>query len=315
MKEIVPSYYSRFRCIAGACRHSCCIGWEIDIDEDTLALYDDPALSLYNRLQQSIDRTDVPHFRLDREERCPFLNRQGLCDIILTLGEDSLCQICADHPRFRNFFSDRTETGLGLCCEAAAALILQETTPMTLITREEDDGDEAADAEEAEFLALRDALFLLLQDRRIPLGGRMSAVLEVCGGKMPVKSTREWAAIFSTLEQLDPAWQSILDKLAVSEEPMQLPETVTPWELQLENLAVYFLFRHLAGALEDNRLAARCTFCACSTAFIHALFVMTCREKGSITTEGMTDLARLYSSEIEYSEENMERLLAMLECD
>ena len=39
MKVIMPSYYPNFACIAGACRHSCCVGWEIDIDEDRLTEY------------------------------------------------------------------------------------------------------------------------------------------------------------------------------------------------------------------------------------------------------------------------------------
>mgnify|MGYP006874698003 CR=1 FL=1 len=32
---VYPDYYKEFKCIAGECRHSCCIGWEIDIDEET----------------------------------------------------------------------------------------------------------------------------------------------------------------------------------------------------------------------------------------------------------------------------------------
>ena len=39
MKLIAPDYYAHFACIAGACHHSCCIGWEIDIDSDTLHYY------------------------------------------------------------------------------------------------------------------------------------------------------------------------------------------------------------------------------------------------------------------------------------
>ncbi len=36
----MPAYCESFRCIAGACRDSCCIGWEIDIDPETAAFYD-----------------------------------------------------------------------------------------------------------------------------------------------------------------------------------------------------------------------------------------------------------------------------------
>ena len=38
MLTVYPDYYSAFRCIAGACKHSCCIGWEIDIDEESLEI-------------------------------------------------------------------------------------------------------------------------------------------------------------------------------------------------------------------------------------------------------------------------------------
>ena len=39
MKLIAPDYYPRFRCIADRCRHSCCVGWEIDVDEESLEKY------------------------------------------------------------------------------------------------------------------------------------------------------------------------------------------------------------------------------------------------------------------------------------
>ena len=123
MKQIAPSYYKKFKCIADKCKHSCCIGWEIDVDEQTDEYYKTVGGELGKRLGESIDRsTELSHFVLSADERCPFLNKNGFCDIISALGEDALCQICADHPRYRNFYSDRTEIGLGLCCEAAAEL-------------------------------------------------------------------------------------------------------------------------------------------------------------------------------------------------
>ena len=39
MKIFAPDYYRDFKCSAGNCRHSCCIGWEIDIDYETAELY------------------------------------------------------------------------------------------------------------------------------------------------------------------------------------------------------------------------------------------------------------------------------------
>lgn len=150
MKLVAPDYYADFRCLAGACRHTCCEGWEIDVDEDRLADYrKNPFIAPH------IDETDAPHFRLLDGERCPFLNQNGLCEMILRFGEASLCQICRDHPRFRNYWSDRTELGLGLVCEEAGRIILERQTPMRLIVLEDDGVIEETDEDEAELMALR----------------------------------------------------------------------------------------------------------------------------------------------------------------
>ena len=39
MKLYAPRYYLQFKCIADACRHSCCVGWEIDVDGETMKKY------------------------------------------------------------------------------------------------------------------------------------------------------------------------------------------------------------------------------------------------------------------------------------
>lgn len=39
MKVFAPDYYRNFACIAGNCRHSCCVGWEIDVDASAYARY------------------------------------------------------------------------------------------------------------------------------------------------------------------------------------------------------------------------------------------------------------------------------------
>ena len=65
------------------------------------------------------------HFRLDQEERCPFLQKSGLCRIICELGEESLCDICALHPRFYGSLGEWEFCGLGLSCEAVVMLLTQ----------------------------------------------------------------------------------------------------------------------------------------------------------------------------------------------
>lgn len=279
MKGFAPGYYPRFRCIGGACRHSCCVGWEIDIDEDTLDYYEGVEGDFGERLRAGI--CDGA-FRLDAEERCPFLNREGFCDIILTLGEDALSQICSDHPRYRNFFSHREETGLGLCCEAAAELILAETGPFTEVLLWDDGEEEEPTDWERHLLQKRAGLMALAQE-----GGRVAV--------LPEKSEEEWRAVFLSLERMDEAWTARLQR------PWQTP----PPELHkpLERLLLYFLYRHLPGAENERELSARAAFAQ-----------LCCQLAGALSRDfaDLLETVRLLSAEIEYSDENVDILLKLL---
>ena len=155
MNIYVPEYYPAFRCIASKCRHTCCAGWEIDIDGESLERYDGLPGPFGERVRRSVSREGTPHFMLTEDERCPLLNGDNLCDLILHEGAGALCQICADHPRFRNYFSTRVEMGLGLVCEEAARLILSWPRPLRLI-RLEGTEPEALTEDEACLLDLRD---------------------------------------------------------------------------------------------------------------------------------------------------------------
>lgn len=298
MKIIAPSYYPHFSCSAGSCRHSCCIGWEIDIDEERLEEYlalDGP---LGQTLRENIALENGAHFRLTEEERCPFLNPEGLCDLIISLGEDHLCQICADHPRFRNDWSDRTEMGLGLCCEAAAELILSHPEPMKLLVLSDDGGNESLEEEEIWLLSQRNQMISLVQDRSRSIQDRVQALLAFCGARFPEGSPADWAAMYLTLEQLDPQWTQSLSRLSTSPLHWFAPAAVA--DEVLEHLLVYFLYRHVPAALEDGDLPSKVSFAVLSVSLLHVLLAMT--------GQPAAELARMYSAEIEYSDENLELL-------
>lgn len=295
MKLIAPDYYPRFRCIADRCRHNCCIGWEIDIDEDTRQLYREIPGEIGRRLSDQIDDSgEVSCFSLDERERCPFLNGDGLCDIILQLGEGALCQICADHPRFRSFFSDRTEMGLGLCCEAATDLILRRTEPVRFTVLENDGETETLTDWERTVLAEREGYIRLAQDRTLSAEERMRRI-----ASLPPYSSAQWTEILLRLEQMDPAWSELLRRAAGKNESSAVPDTAE------EQLLVYFLFRHLPDAVDSDDLRARAAFAVVSTQLIAGL-------AARLPDTDLREIARLYSSEIEYSEENTEALLAIL---
>ena len=133
LRHLQPDFYESFRCRASACRHSCCRGWEIDIDENTLELY----RGLRGEWREKMDAAVVcddsgAHFRLTKDERCPFLQQDGLCELICAFGEDALCDICALHPRFYELVGSYELAGLGLSCEAVCDLLLTEEGELTL---------------------------------------------------------------------------------------------------------------------------------------------------------------------------------------
>jgi lysine-N-methylase len=130
------------------------------------------------------------------EERCKAMRKalidssmpdsaDRICDIITELGEDSLCHICHDHPRFRNVLGDRVELGLGLCCEAASRLILSQTEPFSLVElppeqaareRHAHEDLEELDGLSAILIDYRDATIPILTNRTAPLSDRIRHV-------------------------------------------------------------------------------------------------------------------------------------------
>ena len=300
MKLIAPSYYKDFSCIADKCKHSCCIGWEIDIDERTDEFYKSVGGELGERLEKNINRSgETVHFKLSCGERCPFLNENGLCDIITELGEGALCQICDDHPRYRNFFSDRTEIGLGLCCEAAAELIINRKDKTTFVTLSDDGEDEETDTADEIFFSVREKIFSIIQDRRVSVKERVATLLSEFALSMPDKRPSEWVDVFLSLEMLDGEWGIMLNKLKDAD---ALPDYSD--EIACEQILCYFIYRHLADGLFDGRMDERIKFAVLGLDMITAI-ARTC-------DISLAEAARFYSSEIEYSGENVEALLNIL---
>ena len=128
MINIDTEIYREFRCKADKCKHSCCKGWEIDIDEDTLDYYKSLDTELGNEIMENIHEGEDTFFKLTDGERCPFLKDSGLCKIIEELGDDGLCDICRLHPRFYESINDFNLAGVGLSCEKASELMFDKSS-------------------------------------------------------------------------------------------------------------------------------------------------------------------------------------------
>lgn len=138
MIEVYPHFFPQFFCKADKCTHTCCQKWEIDIDSETKALYDRTEGPLGKELAEwtRVSEEGFPCFRLNEEGYCHFLNEKGLCRLILEKGEDYLCQICRDHPRFYKFTYDTCAeeeirlAGTGLSCEKTVEQLMEVKGPL-----------------------------------------------------------------------------------------------------------------------------------------------------------------------------------------
>ena len=75
MRYRKPKYYSDFQCIAGSCPDTCCAGWQIVIDEESLEKYGKIKSDFGTRLLNSIDWYQGIFEQYNR--RCSFLNEIG----------------------------------------------------------------------------------------------------------------------------------------------------------------------------------------------------------------------------------------------
>ncbi len=286
MEEVFPDYYKKFKCIADKCKHNCCIGWEIDIDEDTMYLYNSLDGEFAQRIRGNIEG-DVPHFNLKDGNRCPFLNESGLCDIICELGEDAICDICYMHPRFCNFYDNHTEVGLGLCCEEAVRIILTEEEKFFVPLPKSEENNE--------FFIERKGVFDILQNRDLSVFERLKILAKKYSFEFEF-SNEELYDFYMSLERLDKSWETELKKLKNAE----CEDIFKREDLQIffEQLACYFVFRHFKRGVGFTLLG--------------------CYVVGAISSfcdnfEQMLDVARMYSAEIEYCEENTKKVAEFLE--
>lgn len=286
MKEVFPNYYKKFKCIADKCKHSCCIGWEIDIDQDTMDLYNSLEGEFADKIRKNI-KGDVPYFVLKEDDKCPFLNDNGLCDIILKLGEEAICDICYLHPRFSNFYEGFTETGLGLCCEEAVRIILTENEKFSV--------NLLAHIENTDFFKERKEVFDILQNRDITILERLKKLSKKYGLKFEFQGDMLYD-FYMSLERLDKSWADELKKLKMADS-LNIFER---YDLQIffEQLACYFIFRHFKKGVGFTLLSLWVIGRICS-------YYEKCDE--------MFDVVRMYSSEIEYSEENIEKVVSFVE--
>ena len=308
MRVYIPIYYEKFKCIADRCKHNCCIGWDVEIDKETYNQYLLKNGNLGEKIRRNIYVEDeIPYFKMKNDGKCPFLNQCSLCDIICECTEKEIPYICRMHPRFKNVFSERTEYGLGLCCEEAARIIISEERLFGLMLSES--GDENLSGFEIELLETRQKIFDIFNDNS-DIESKIIKVLDMFSIPHNIFSDINVFDIYDELEYMDSKLventkiiRSLWEKTVLSE---HLP---SKFERAVSNIACYFVFRMVSPAESYNELRARVAVALLSLKYTVSSLRNELESKDGDPIEKLIEIARLYSSEIEYSPDNMEILI------
>ena len=309
-----PDFYDQFKCIASRCTDTCCVGWEIDIDEASLDAYRKVAGAFGDRLRANIEDG---HFKLLPHDRCPFLDKDNLCEVYQHLGEDALCDICTEHPRFVEVYGDIMERGLGLCCEEAARLLLEGEGPLTFTCEESDEPEDELDDDDLEIrdqvLGEREWMFETLADQGMPFAERLYKIFGYTGENpfAPFESANAMFELLMKLESYGPDWDAALSRIKVrieSSEPIVDQELFS--ETESTRLLAYLIYRHYAKCLFEGREQGKRQFAILfwnlARFFTKELAGSNSAVTPSPRTNTKINAVKILSKQLEYCQEIME---------
>ena len=330
-----PDFYDKFKCTASKCSDTCCVGWEIDVDEASQEAYRKVTGAFGDKLRAN---TEDGHFKLLPHDRCPFLDGNNLCEIYRNLGESALCDICREHPRFVEVYGDIMEKGLGLCCEEATRLLLEGEGPLGFVTEECDEPEDELDEDDIEIrdqvLFERETIFRILADDERSLANRLYEAFGYTGLNgsgnnsdndpfAPFGSAREMVELLAKTESFGPAWDEALARIqasidAADNDGINGSATIRDQGYFSENesarLLAYLIYRHYAKCLFEGREQGKLKFAI----FFWNIARFFTRELAG-TMDGATpetikiNAVKILSRQLEYSEENMVIIEAALD--
>lgn len=320
-----PYFFDSFKCKADKCTDSCCIGWEIDIDQESYEKYKSVSDEFCKQLMNGIDEIDNQHcFKLSEHDRCIFLMQNGLCDIYSNLGEEYLCEICREHPRFYDFFENVTEMGLGLCCEKVCEMIFVSDEPVTFISHSDNIND-GVDEDTELFFLIREKCFEIIYDRKKPLQERiydlivygLSVQNELFSDEYDVKFDsnkknifRAVIRLFSETEPINEEWTDYIRSFKNEiGNIIGAANFINTKEYEYEQMLTYILYRHFVRSRFDGNILSVICFSVISVIFIYLCDCKTFYDTKMFSHTDRINNVKMWSKQIEYSDVNTQLIL------
>lgn len=304
MKIVKPTFYKDFKCIAGACPDSCCQGWEVDADEESLEYYKalDPALEIKQRIDRVLDRDEFDNviFTLAPKKRCPFLNDENLCDMHIAIGGEHTPVTCRNFPRFIYDFGGTREIGISYSCPVASDMMYNLGEHLSFEEEITDEMPSLNDIDAQTYFTLLNArkkAYAIVQNDSKPLNERLAELLDFgveiqnqLGEYNEGDDEISFSDVFKNPELINPEWAK-----RVANPNIKSIET----NYANENIASYFIYKYMLQAVYDLDVLSKIKMA------VVGILVNTYFGESSWTIH-------LWSKETEHSQYNMDRYKRLL---
>lgn len=303
MKIVKPTFYKNFKCIAGDCPDSCCQGWEVDADSDSLEYYKtlDNSLEIKKRIDSvlSKDEFDNTIFTLAPKKRCPFLNDENLCDMHIAIGGEHTPYTCRTFPRFIYDFGATREIGISFSCPVASDM-MYNTESFDFETEVNSDLPTLNDIDAEKYFLLykgRAEAYKIAKDKNKSIRERLNDLLDL-GVLLQEKlfpydeggDDIAFFDVFKNPELINPEWKEKVENFSLK----QVSDTQSN-----ENILMYFLYKYLIQAVYDDDALSKIKMA------VIGVLINTYFGEDSWTIH-------LWSKETEHSQYNMDRYKKLL---
>ena len=303
MKIVKPTFYKTFKCIAGDCPDSCCQGWEVDADSDSLEYYKtlDNSLEIKKRIDSvlSKDEFDNTIFTLAPKKRCPFLNDENLCDMHIAIGGEHTPYTCRTFPRFIYDFGATREIGISFSCPVASDM-MYNTESFDFEMDINSDLPTLNDIDAEKYFLLykgRAEAYKIAKDKNKSIRERLNDLLDL-GVLLQEKlfpydeggDDIAFFDVFKNPELINPEWKEKVENFSLK----QVSDTQSN-----ENILMYFLYKYLMQAVYDDDALSKIKMA------VIGVLINTYFGEDSWTVH-------LWSKETEHSQYNMDRYKKLL---
>ena len=342
--------FDHFRCTSGQCPKSCCIGWQIMIDENSLKKYQSYTGPFSDRLQASVN-CRAQAFR-QHHTRCDLLNSNGLCDLQATLGESFLCDTCRLYPRHTEEFQDLREYSLSLSCPEVTRMVLDPDYTFGFTESKDELYDVPEEFEDFDVFLFdqleyaRDKMFVIASDRKRSLWERMKHISMIAWrlqnlydeGELLAMADVDYDSVFfdvKAVSGIEGSYEHCLQSLKLL---MDMEVLETSWTETIFAVRDYWgnhpsfsdewsAALHPSADLEyvfEKILASLLFTYFCGAVYdgqIYARAMIAVQSVRSLllihaaTQEDVAPLIYLYSREVEHSDDNINSMISYFEAE